>query len=40
LGLLVPDAFDAVLLFDANTESLDGIARESGVPREKLKMLW
>lgn len=40
LGRLVPDTFDAVLLFDANAESLDGITQETGVPREKLKMLW
>ncbi|MFH1985666.1 MAG: MarR family EPS-associated transcriptional regulator [Pseudomonadota bacterium] len=35
-----PPVFDAVLLFDASSESLDGIANDSGVPREKLKMLW
>ena len=38
--VLPPDVFDAVLLFDANAESLDGITQETGVPREKLKMLW
>lgn len=40
LGRLRPENFDAVLLFDANVESLSGIALESRVPREKLKMLW
>ncbi|MFH1985686.1 MAG: hypothetical protein ABIL58_27955 [Pseudomonadota bacterium] len=32
--------FDVVLLFDADAESLDGISKETGLSREKLKMLW
>ena len=32
--------FDAALLFDANAEGLADIARETGVPMEKLEMLW
>ena len=40
LGQATPGTYDAVLLFDANAENIGGIARASGVPREKLEMLW
>lgn len=40
LPSLSAERFDAVLLFDANADNINGIAKETGVPREKLEMLW
>jgi EPS-associated MarR family transcriptional regulator len=37
---LSPDTWDTALLFDANTENIRQIADETGLPREKLMMLW
>ena len=35
-----PETVDVVLLFDGDTKNLKKITSSTGIPREKLRLLW